>query len=146
MIGYDFDGIIVSDVHISKEEEENGKYPFYRSLLRPIFLPRSPYFIVTARPIFDKPDTEVFIDKWFTEKPEFVVYKPSLEVKSSEYKVTALTNIKKEVNVSYFIESDIKQYNYLKDHIPDIKFIHLASLLGKMFSSTEYLRTIHPLL
>lgn len=139
MIGYDFDGVFVSDLYLS-DTASNDDYHQHRNLLEPIFTPDKPYFIVTARLGVDRQSTEYYINKWFKDKPEFVYYKPCLDVDSMEYKAKILSGI--TVKIDFFVESDPATCIFLRERLPNMKIICFSELIRYVFSSVENVNKI----
>lgn len=123
-IGYDLDGVFLSDWYIT------GDIPTMleqrKSLPKTLFIPDGDYVIVTGRPKGDAEWTQKWIARELTEnRPKQIFHQNEDYDKAKEYKAKVIN----EEGIEVFIESDLDQVKYLTKKCPKAKIIHFSGLI-----------------
>lgn len=122
MIGYDFDGVLIPELHyipgLSRAELVD-----LQSKLKAIFQPSSPYVIVTGRTLDEKESTEEWIKDNLTVAPTKVYY-CSPGVQPALHKANTI-NIE---NITAFIESELHQTETIRELCKDCTVMHIDEL------------------
>lgn len=129
MIAFDLDGIFVNDMEFNDDQLTNLLY--VRSFnMKPIFTPAGEYVIITGRPVIDTWDTTYWSSKFGINPVKFFHDNLDLE-KGEEYKLEILTEHKDELNITHYIESSLRQTEFLKGKIQGVEIIHFAEFINQ---------------
>jgi len=110
MIGFDLDGVILSDIDVGCP----GDLAFRLNHIKPIFQPIGDYIIITGRPLSDLPMTVRWLkDNLQVQPVELYHGCPSMD-KSSQYKSEILNAHTR--SLTFFVESDRVQTQYLRNN------------------------------
>lgn len=130
MIGYDLDGVLISDLHwpegmtLEKFLEMRATEPYAN------FVPKGKYCIVTGRNSTDREYTEEWIKRHLASNPPYRLFHDCPDYRqSAEYKAKVIN----QNNIRVFIESDAKQVEYLREHCPNCRVYHFGSFLSETF-------------
>ena len=130
MIGFDLDGVLVSDLYwpegmtLEKFLEMRATEPYAN------FVPKGQYVIVTGRNSTDFEYTKLWIEKNLFENPPYKIFHScENHSQAAEYKAKVIN----EHNIDVFIESDKGQVEYLKKHCPNCRVYHFGSFLSETF-------------
>ena len=130
LIGYDFDGVIVSGLALDYDKWDINSIHESRDRLRPIFSPPGDYFILTARPLIDRENTLNFIEKYLRTKPLFVIHDRDIKEDCVSYKIRKLREkLADGVKMTAFIESNLSYCDRIGEAVPEIKVIHFSSFI-----------------
>jgi hypothetical protein len=102
VIGYDLDGVLVPDFeHIDSITTSNE---FYNLLLavKPLFVPRGDYVIITARDAEHKSATQTWARRHLTNRPQDIYQSRLTGETPAEYKCRMLNS---RPHIAYYIES-----------------------------------------
>lgn len=132
MIGFDLDGVLVSDLYwpddmtLEKFLEMRATEPFAN------FIPRGKYVIVTGRNSTDYEYTKAWIEKNLSSNPPQKVFHECVHhSQAAEYKARVIN----ENGIRVFIESDAEQVEYLKANCPNCRVYHFGGFLNEAFSN-----------
>lgn len=132
MIGFDLDGVLVSDLNwpdgltLDKFLQMRADVPFAN------FIPKGKYVIVTGRNSSDYRYTMLWIEKNLSDNPPYKVFHDCEHYsKAAEYKAKVIN----ENGIRVFIESDKNQVEYLRENCPNCKVYHYGSFLSEAFSN-----------
>lgn len=129
MLGYDFDGVIMSDV-LLPEDATTDMYHHHRDCMGPIFTPPGDYFFITSRPEIYRANLEAYISKFMQRNPPKMVFmRPSLDDDPLKYKAHTLKDIAQRESVEAFIESDLQTYTVLAEAVPYVNVIHFEDFI-----------------
>lgn len=109
MIAYDCDGVFVPDLMYIEDHFEKLLY-FRHNHMHPIFEPEGEYYIITGRPVQDKPHTEKWISTFFKNPPVKLFHDGDDFMKAKEYKLSVLLN---HPEITHYIESEPEQVEFL---------------------------------
>lgn len=113
MLAFDLDGIFLPDI-VYQPETVSTVHRVRTSLLKPIFIPDQPYYIITGRPVDDREETLAWIDQ-FAMHPKAVFH----DNRDIQYPVLYKERVLKEHDeITHYIESDAAQVAYLTDRVP----------------------------
>ena len=112
-IGYDLDGVLISDVYWPDDMTLEKFLEMRATELYANFVPKGNYYIVTGRNSTDKAYTEAWISKNLASNPPYRLFHDCPDHRQgAEYKAKIIN----QNNIKVFIESDAKQVEYLKKH------------------------------
>ena len=130
MIGFDLDGVLISDLNfpddmpIERFLEMRASEPYAN------FVPKGDYVIVTGRNSTDVEYTKAWIEKNLSSNPPYKLFHDCPDQsQGAEYKAKIIN----QNRILKFIESDIVQAEYLKKHCPYCKVIHFGSFISETF-------------
>lgn len=90
-IAFDFDGVFVPDIVFNDNNELSLLLSIRTRNIRPLFVPKKPYSIITGRPVEDKPDTLYFITEYMSENlPTLIFHENKNGINNIEYKYNTL--------------------------------------------------------
>jgi hypothetical protein len=112
MVAFDLDGVFVPDIMPKENSLEDMLRARYE--LAPIFTPTFEFAIITGRPKEDEKLTQAWIDRFFINKPYLLFHENSDFTKPTHYKLRVLEEFK---DIHTFVESDIKQCEFLKNNL-----------------------------
>lgn len=124
-IAYDLDGVLVPDC--DKLPGIGGLNEFYHLMefVRPLFQPKAPYSIITARLATYRDSTERWIAKYLDIAPE-MLYHDITDDNAALYKATILNATP---SIQIYIESDPNIVEFLKQHVnTGCKIYHFSQL------------------
>lgn len=125
MIGFDLDGVLVSDVAWTPEIIQ-----FRNTGMNALFVPQGDYVIVTSRPNAEK-ETREWIDRELAGNPPKQVFaKNSDWQRSIEYKVGVLERFPE---ITIFVESDLETVRALRVKFPNRRIVHFKSEISALF-------------
>lgn len=128
MIGYDLDGVLLSDMVVTEENLQRMLSTRVEEVY-PSFEPAGDYAIITGRPVEDRKSTVEWMRKFLKNQPKHLYHSNTDFSKPQEYKLEVL---EKSDFIDTFIESDLEQVIYLKKHLKrNIKIIHFNSLINE---------------
>jgi hypothetical protein len=123
-IGYDIDGVFISDVKYGAPEHV---YSMRRDHLRPLFQPQAGFILITSRPQQDWLGTKTWADIFDPAPAEVVVGSPSIKTEHAiGFKEKAL---RERPHIRVFVESDIDTVNHLRKTLSDRKIIHFSDFI-----------------
>lgn len=137
MIGYDFDGVIITDILIT-QETLHSTLNLRTNYILPLFQPQGKYVIITGRPVSDYPDTMKFIKTRLKVQPEKVWHSCPDMQDSVEYKASVLLD---NPEIHTYVESCSIQSQLIYDIVKRkrrIKIIHFASMIRDSFKDSYY--------
>ena len=124
MLAFDLDGIFVPDI-IYQPETFEMVHAVRTRLMRPIFIPEKPYYIITGRPVVDRVGTLHWIEA-FAMGPERVFHE-NVDVENPVlYKEAVL---REHTEITCYVESDERQAEYLRESVPGCTVMWFAELL-----------------
>lgn len=131
MIGYDLDGVLVSDLYwpedmtLEKFLEMRATEPYAN------FVPKGEYVIVTGRNSTDFEYTKAWIEKNLSSNPPIKIFHDCPDHRQAEkYKAKVIN----ENSIRVFIESDVEQVQYLKKHCTECSVYHFGSFVSETIS------------
>lgn len=132
MIGYDLDGVLISDlfrpIDLSLENflDMRARFPY------PNFVPRGKYVIVTGRNYSDYEYTLAWVrQNLYQNMPEKIFHDCPHHSQAKEYKAEVIN----QNGIKVFIESDASQVEYLKENCPNCKIIHFGEFINEALSN-----------
>ena len=134
MIAFDLDGVFVSDLAHTTEQELERVLAVRAENIRPFFRLRFPFYIITARPKIDEAHTLRWIDAVFEpdERPEKLFHdNPDFE-KPVDYKTSVLMQ---HPEITTFVESEIDQVTAIAKLVPDCRVLHFEELVTSVFET-----------
>ena len=128
MLGFDFDGVIVSDTYFAPAERNAGVIHPVRDRMRPLFVPSGEYFILTSRFDVSREHTCAFINAHMSSNPPaFVCHERNPQERDFEYKVRCLSDLRaRGVVVDAYVESDLATVQRLKEALPGLNVVHFS--------------------
>lgn len=115
VFAYDLDGILLADISYEKLDSfySHNDLVIIRSKTEPIFIPKSPYYLITGRPIEELSFTQSWIDEYFkpTERPLALFHTNGDWKHASVYKADILNSHPK---ITVYFESCKLQVKYIK--------------------------------
>lgn len=124
MIAFDIDGVFLSDQDINAANIEDI-LRVRSNYLKPLFVPKGDYVLITGRPAQDKEDTQRWVNKFFDRKPLCVYHENTDMRKSAQYKAAVLNENK---NIHCFLESDRSQAEVIRS-LTNTKIIVFEDLI-----------------
>lgn len=124
-IAYDLDGVLLPDC--DRLPGVGGLDEFYQLMefVRPLFQPKEPYSIITARLVSYRESTQRWISKYLDIAPE-KLYHDIIDDNAALYK-TAVLNSTPDIQI--YIESDLNIVEFLRQHVnTGCKIYHFSSL------------------
>lgn len=132
VIAFDLDGIFVPDIEGFTGTADELEI---RSRMVPLFIPDFPFLIITGRPSQDLPYTKDWINRFFKKDTLLFHGNETIGTESSAlYKAKVLNELGD--SVLYYVESDIKQVNIIK------QYTETKILLGSDYFNYESLPRI----
>lgn len=131
-IAYDLDGVLLPDC--DKLPGVGGLGEFYQLMefVRPLFQPKEPYSIITARLITYRESTQRWISKYLDIAPERL-YHDITDNNAASYKATVL-NATPDIQI--YIESDPSIVAFLKQNVnTGCKIYHFSHLTQSTIES-----------
>lgn len=125
-IAYDLDGVLVPDCDILPGV--GGLSEFYQLMefVRPLFQPKLPYSIITARLATYRDSTERWISKYLDIAPD-VLYHDITDNNAAEYKIKVLND---HPEIQVYIESDMQIVTMLNKNVTTgCKIYHFGDLV-----------------
>ena len=131
MLGFDFDGVIVSDTYFAPTERNAGVIHPVRDRMRPLFIPSGEYFILTSRFDISREHTCAFINAHMSNNlPSFVCHERNLQERDFEYKIRCLAElVARGTVVDAYVESDSVTVQRLKEAIPSLNVVHFSDFV-----------------
>lgn len=128
MIGYDLDGVLISDLHWSDGMTLEKFLEMRATVPCANFVPKGSYVIVTGRNSTDVEYTKAWVAKNLSVNMPYKIFHDCPDHRQAvEYKAKVIS----QNNISTFIESDAAQAEYLKKHCPNCNVIHLGSFISE---------------
>jgi hypothetical protein len=131
MIGYDFDGVICSDVSLPWNDptfDINILHDF-RDKLQPIFYPTGSFCIITGRPLSEKKKTEEWCSK-YNIHPQKIYYNPGSITEIKNIALHKANTLNKLSKITIYVESDPKQVEIIQQLTNKI-VLHFSSFISK---------------
>lgn len=127
MKAYDLDGVLISDLHWDKSTPIEHFLEMRSRIPLANFVPSGDYYIVTGRSASDRKYTESWIEKNLASNPPKKLFHDCPDYRlGAEYKAKIIN----ENSILTFIESDMEQVLYLRQHCPNCKIYHFGSLIS----------------
>ena len=128
MIGYDLDGVLISDLNWPDDMSLEEFLEMRRSEPRANFVPQGNYVIITGRNATDRAYTLQWIKENLSDNPPLVLHHACIDHREgARYKA----NVINREGIKIFIESDAKQVEYLKANCPNCKVYHFGSFINE---------------
>jgi hypothetical protein len=124
-IAYDLDGVLLPDC--DRLPGVGGLNEFYQLMefVRPLFQPKEPYSIITARLATYRESTQRWISKYLDIAPE-KLYHDITDNNAALYKTTVLNSTP---DIQIYIESDLSIVEFLRQHVnTGCKIYHFSNL------------------
>jgi hypothetical protein len=135
MIAWDIDGVFTSDLIYVDDRLEHLLH-FRHNHIRPIFEPSGAFYLITGRPVEDKPHTLNWIEQFWENKPLKVFHDNPNIKRASDYKLSVLLS---NPDIDTFVESSELQIRMINKGLQKaqrhIKVIHFASFIRMAISS-----------
>ncbi len=132
MIGFDLDGVLISDLRFPDNMSIEEFLEMRKSEPMANFVPRGDYVIVTGRNSTDVSYTMDWIKENLASNMPFRVFHdcPNYTL-AAQYKAKII-NTK---GIRVFIESDKKQVEYLKENCPYCRVVHFSDYISQCLNS-----------
>jgi hypothetical protein len=126
MIGFDLDGVLVSDIDWNSMTIQDYSLRFF---MFPLFIPTGDYVIITGRPEEDRLSTLEWVEKFlYGNLPQEVFCKNTDYRKAELYKASVLNSL----NLELYVESSEEQCYYLRK-TTSTKIVHFSSEIMKLW-------------
>lgn len=131
MIGYDLDGVIINDVVWDGDTSAQGiaRLHAIRDNIQPTFIPTGDFVIITGRPEADREVTEKWLWKYKIFPKKLHMFEGSLagwsDATAAEHKARWIGYY--GIDMSCFVESEIKQVARIRKLCPKTKVYHFAT-------------------
>jgi hypothetical protein len=127
-IGYDLDGVLISDLNFSEEIPLVEFLKLRKELPRALFVPKGKYCIITGRTHTDKPFTLEWVRTNLSSNPPYEIFHDCPDFRrASEYKAKVIN----ENGIEIFVESDEEQVKMLTKKCPTCKIFHFGSFINE---------------
>ncbi len=128
--GYDLDGVLLPDIDYRKYNDHQSHCDTLRNL-KPLFIPRGPYVIITGRGKETGPITLSWALEYLKDNPPCVVYCSNPDFrKAAQYKISVINRI----GVSVYVESDPEMAKLIKQGCPKTKVVCFKQVVQKGLS------------
>lgn len=128
MIAFDLDGVFISDLSHSSDEELERVLEIRHQNMRAIFRVPFPYYLITGRPKIDEVETLRWLNLAFAhgERPSKIFHDNQDYADPAGYKISVLRN---NPDISTFIESDAEQAATITRSVPTCRVVHFETWL-----------------
>lgn len=128
MIGYDLDGVLISDLNWPEATCLREFLEIRRSEPRANFIPKGQYVIITGRNTTDYNYTVEWVERCLKDNLPMTLYHgcPDHRV-GAAYKAKIIN----EQGITVFVESAWEQVEYIRKHCPNCKVYHFGSLVSE---------------
>lgn len=130
MIAFDLDGVFISDLSHSSDEELARVLEMRHRNMKAIFRVPFPYYLITGRPKTDEVETLRWLNLAFAhgERPLKIFHENQDYANPSDYKISVLRN---NPDIATFIESDAEQAAAITKSVPSCRIVHFETWLNK---------------
>ena len=139
MIGYDLDGVIINDVVWDGDTSNQGiaKLHSLRENIQPTFIPSGEFVIITGRPEADREVTEKWLWRWKIFPRKIHMFEGILaewsDSTAAEHKAKWINHY--GIDMSCFVESEVKQVVKIRKLCKKAKILHFATEIGNMLAA-----------
>jgi hypothetical protein len=135
MIAFDLDGIFLPDIHFDTEEQLSQLLHVRSRHLSPILLPTMPYYLITGRPLQDKPDTDFWINEFFPKQNRpGIIFHDNHDIDNAiTYKASVLSD---NPEIDIFVESDASQVTALRGLV-NCRIEHFGEFVNRALQTLQ---------